>query len=141
MEDIVIIGFEQSLERAGLCNFLKGVGLELWVSLDGFALSNESLKVLETVIRDLLAFFLIGSDHLSVALEVSWEVLGTLLDSFDMGWESSLEDLVDLHSVGDLSVKTLVVLGSWLSKDHVVPEMEVVISGVDSELVLSGGLS
>lgn len=113
----------------------------LWEDFDGFALCNECLEVLEGVIRDWLAFVLVLSDHLSVALEVSWEDLSTVLDGFHMGWESGLEDLVNLHSVSDLVVESLVVLLSWLGEDHVVPEVEVVVSRVNSELVLSPFLS
>ena len=131
---------ESSLNSASLSNLLKRLSLELWERLKSLTLGNERLQVLESVVRDWFTLLLISSDHLSVALEVGWEELGTILDSFHVLWESLLEDLVDLHSVGNLLVEFIIVLQSWLRENHIVPEVEVVVSGVNSKLVLSGDL-
>jgi len=110
-----------------------------WESLECLAFGNESLCVLERVVVKLLAFLLELVHQVSVALEVGWENLSTILNGLHMSWESLLEDLVDLHSVGDLVSKSLMVLGCWISHYVVVSVMELNVSGINSKLILSDG--
>jgi len=103
-----------------------------WVGLDGFALSGESLQVLERVVVELLALLLILVDELSVAIEVGWVWSGTGLHGFEMVSEECQHGGVDLHSVVNLVLESLVVLGRSLLHDLVVEVVHLDVSGVDS---------
>jgi len=124
---------------ASLVKSMHGAVNGGWESFEGLALGNESLSVLERVVVKLLAFLLELVHQVSVALEVGWENLSTILDGLHVCWESLLEDLVNLHSVGDLVSKSLVVFGCWISHYIVVSIMELNISGINSKLILSDG--
>ena len=108
-----------------------------WVSFDGFALSGESLQVLERVVIELSALLLILVDELSVALEVSWVWCSSHPHGLEVMSEELLHLGVDLHSVGEFVLESLVVLWSCLLHDFVVEVVHLDVSGVDGE----GGLS
>ena len=111
-----------------------------WVGLDGFALSGESLQVLEGVVVEALALLLIFVDELSVALEVGWVWSGTALHGLEVVSEEGLHGGVDLHSVGELVLESLMVLWSSLLHDLVVKVVQFDISRIDSVLALAVSL-
>lgn len=117
------------LGKGGLESLFVGVGL---------AFLNESLGVLERVVIELLALVLEGIDHGSEAVEVL--DLGGLSssDEFHMlGIENLVKDSVNFNSVGNFGLESGMVLLSWVGHNLVIVVVELDISGVNSEGVLS----
>jgi hypothetical protein len=106
----LIITYSSNWGLASLVDSVHGSINGRWEGFESLALGNEGLGVLERVVIKLLALLLEDIHEVSVALEVGWEILGSVLDALHMGWESLLEDLVHLHSMGNLVSESLMVL-------------------------------
>jgi hypothetical protein len=99
-----------SLLRAGSFHPGKGLLNGFGLRLEAFALSNESLEVLEGVVVHSLTLLLVLANQTSVAVEVSGQRSCASLHCLNVVREDSFEVVVDLETVLNFSLESLLVL-------------------------------
>ena len=105
--------------------------------LSGFVVTvfSDVLHILERVGREISAHLLNLSEHLTEAIEVlgmAIEVTGS--------WEVGVEEIISELTVGNLSLKSSVVLSGWVVEDHLVKVVEFDVSGVNMDLAAGLGV-